>query len=430
MTTFERFERDIPELMTELAPAQVPDYFDDMLRQTASKRQRPAWSYPERWLPMGVLARTSPMRPLPWRPILILALIGALIAAGLAFYVGSRATRLPPPFGTAGNGELLYRSMDGSIVSLHPDTAALTTLAPASLALGEPIPSRDGQRVAYVPRSDADGRIVVGRIDGSEAKPLAGEYRGIGSVSWSPDGAHIAFTSFDGQRSSLTIAATDGSSAQPLSLGVDVLQITYLPDGRLAIIAGERPGDPCPSDDPNVSPCALFIVNADGTGLDRLIAAADFHGINTIDATADGTKLLWVEWHATAEGRLHLFDLGTRIDSRLADAGFPAVYSINSAWFSPDGTSVLFDLFEADGDHWAVVPVAGGAPIRIGQEWPQNGTTAGWAPDGTSVLARYPTSPTASELWFLDATGRGADRRLDVEVPYLPSWQRVAPPAR
>ncbi len=32
MTTFERFEREMPELMTELSPARVPDYFDDMLR--------------------------------------------------------------------------------------------------------------------------------------------------------------------------------------------------------------------------------------------------------------------------------------------------------------------------------------------------------------------------------------------------------------
>ena len=29
MTTFERFERAIPELMTELSPARVPDYFDE-----------------------------------------------------------------------------------------------------------------------------------------------------------------------------------------------------------------------------------------------------------------------------------------------------------------------------------------------------------------------------------------------------------------
>ena len=34
MTAFDRIEPRLPELMAELAPASVPDYFDDMLRQT------------------------------------------------------------------------------------------------------------------------------------------------------------------------------------------------------------------------------------------------------------------------------------------------------------------------------------------------------------------------------------------------------------
>ena len=41
---FERFERGIPQLMDELASPQLPDYLDDMLRQTARTSQRPAWA--------------------------------------------------------------------------------------------------------------------------------------------------------------------------------------------------------------------------------------------------------------------------------------------------------------------------------------------------------------------------------------------------
>ena len=46
MSNFERFERSIPGLMDDLAPAGTPDYFDDLLRTTATHRQRPAWSFP------------------------------------------------------------------------------------------------------------------------------------------------------------------------------------------------------------------------------------------------------------------------------------------------------------------------------------------------------------------------------------------------
>ena len=60
MTAFDRIEPRLPELMAELAPASVPDYFDDMLRQTGRTRQRPAWASLERWLPMDVIARPAP----------------------------------------------------------------------------------------------------------------------------------------------------------------------------------------------------------------------------------------------------------------------------------------------------------------------------------------------------------------------------------
>ena len=60
MTSFDRFERDIPRLMDDLAPSRLPDYFDDMLRATARTAQRPAWRSLERWLPMGEIARAVP----------------------------------------------------------------------------------------------------------------------------------------------------------------------------------------------------------------------------------------------------------------------------------------------------------------------------------------------------------------------------------
>ena len=206
--------------------------------------------------------------------------------------------------------------------------------------------------------------------------------------------------------------------------------ITYLPDGRLALMAAERPTQRCPGNDPTSAPCALFIVNEDGTGLDLLISADDFHGINTLSPSPDGTKLLWVQWNQyavpQAPGRLHIFDLVDRVDHTLPDSEFPTVYAMNRALFSPDGNTILFDFFEADGDHWGIVPSTGGTPIRIGQRFPEKGSDADWAPDGRSVLARFATSDTTGDLWVLDPSGGGADRRLDVDVPYLPSWQRTA----
>jgi dipeptidyl aminopeptidase/acylaminoacyl peptidase len=265
----------------------------------------------------------------------------------------------------------------------------------------------------------------VAGIDGSARTTLDGEYRDIDAVDWSPDGSAIAFVSNVSDLDSITVATTDGSTAKTLPLGRNVWQIQYLPDGRLAIMAAEQPGEACPVEDPTFSQCALFLVNADGTGLELLRSSADFHGLG-LDPSPDGTALVYVEWNQPdAPGRLHVVDLLSRADRPLPLEGFPTEFNHNRAWFSPDGSRILFDFFEAEGDHWATVPTSGGPVVRIGPEWPGDAPDAFWAPDGRTVLSRYPTGDIESQLWVLDVTGDGSDTRLDVDVPYLPAWQRV-----
>ena len=70
MMPTDRFERQLPALLTELAEPRTPDYLDDLLWQTANTSQRPAWSFLERWLPMFEIARQPVMAPrIPWRSI-------------------------------------------------------------------------------------------------------------------------------------------------------------------------------------------------------------------------------------------------------------------------------------------------------------------------------------------------------------------------
>ena len=48
MTTAQRFEHELPELLADLYVGGMPDYRDDLLRRTGATRQRPAWSFPLR----------------------------------------------------------------------------------------------------------------------------------------------------------------------------------------------------------------------------------------------------------------------------------------------------------------------------------------------------------------------------------------------
>ena len=84
-----RLERDLPAMFDELAAPRTPDYLEAAIERASSRSQRPAWTFPERWLPMDIVTRPVDPRS-PMRAIGILALIGVLIAAGLAAaYIGS-----------------------------------------------------------------------------------------------------------------------------------------------------------------------------------------------------------------------------------------------------------------------------------------------------------------------------------------------------
>src|SRR6266487_1858576 len=122
MMPVDRFERQLPELLTELAVPRTPDYFDDLLEQAARTRQRPAWSILERWLPMVDVARQPVVVPrLPWRAIgLGLALLALLVAVVTALVVGGRPN-VPAPFGPARNGLVAY-TFGGDIYTADPLT--------------------------------------------------------------------------------------------------------------------------------------------------------------------------------------------------------------------------------------------------------------------------------------------------------------------
>jgi len=355
----------------------------------------------------------------------------AVVAAGLIVSAGSRPA-VPAPFGPARNGVLLYRAMDGVVRSIDPGTGRVLAISGAFDRRGDPVPSRDGRRVAFVPVESGPGQVVVADLDGSAATTLVGEYRDVSAIDWSPDSTSLAIISDVRGIRAISILEADGTAARTLALGREVDQMWFLPDGRLALLAAREPGSACNLDTPfHIRSCDLFMVEATGTDLERVLDAPRFDGI-TIHPSPDGTKVVYVEWAEHAEGRLHVVDLLAGRDERLIlrDIRPRDDYAINNAWFSPDGSSILFDLFEPAGDHWAIVPSTGGQVRKIGPAWPRDvegaGTDASWSPDGRSVLAHYRSSDGTGELWILDATGQATDRRLDNVVPGLPAWQRTA----
>jgi len=119
MNRYDVFERDVTAWLDDAASPRMPDFRDDLLQRTAATRQRPAWSFPERWLPMtAVTAGRRTIRTVPWKTVALLALLVLVLTAAAVFLAGSHP-RPAPMLGRAANGLVAYAA-DGDIFAVDP----------------------------------------------------------------------------------------------------------------------------------------------------------------------------------------------------------------------------------------------------------------------------------------------------------------------
>src|SRR4051812_3243194 len=113
MNTNDMFGQELSAWLQEEGEHRVPNHLPEVLVETAATRQRPWWSSPERWLPVQSKLRFSPVPRVAW----ILVVLAIVIALGVAavLVVGSRRHPLPPPFGPARNGLIVYGGSDHDI---------------------------------------------------------------------------------------------------------------------------------------------------------------------------------------------------------------------------------------------------------------------------------------------------------------------------
>jgi Tol biopolymer transport system component len=414
MTTFERFERNVPELMTELAPARIPDYFDSMLRETAKHPQRPAWSALERWLPMGVYARNAQIRPFNVRPVLVLVLIGVLIAAGLALYVGSLPTRLPPPFGPARNGQIVFSTLDGDISSVDPKTGTVRPLIVGATDDIAPWFSPDGQRFMFVRKMTTGDAYFVADSDGSNIRKLVDPR--VEWFEWSPASDRIVVRHrVDGLITTSVVDVATGASTK-LDVGLDIQLPSWRPDHDQIVFSTDQGEDHL-----------FYVVNPDGKGLRRLATAPGT--LNSPSLSPDGRSIAYATWEADKpgrQGRIHILDIDSGVDREPAFQGSSGYIEL-APIFSPDGTKLLLERYvPAGGYRLVIVPVDGSGPaIMLGDRRPEltNGAGSMWSPDGTTILTTYNND---HRTWLFSADGNNA-QRVDWTRTGALSWQRLAP---
>jgi dipeptidyl aminopeptidase/acylaminoacyl peptidase len=277
-----KFEEALRLALQEDAGTAQTDYLTDILVQTVASRQRPAWTYPSRWLPMSVItSRAAAVPRVPVRALIAVGLIALLIIGGLAF-AGSRP-KVPPPFGLAGDGLMAY-SWTGDIRSVDLATGKQATIVAGTDVDHDPVWSRDGTHLAFVRDvSDTAQRLYVTRADGSMTTLVMPTAQpNIRDQAFSPDGREVLFTVGPDDARDLWTAETDGSGAHKVA-GVHPLQPTWLPPGGAEIVFADQV--------PGGQPGGIYAVDPRSGAVRTILAPTPDVGRDALTVSPDGSKV-------------------------------------------------------------------------------------------------------------------------------------------
>jgi Tol biopolymer transport system component len=430
MTSERRFERDLPDLLAQLALGPEPDYRDHIIRQTARMRQRRAWMFPERWLPMTAVTSRAAAAPwIAWRTVGLVALLLLALVAGALLIAGSQQ-RFPMPFGRAANGLVVYAA-DGDIFTTDPASGIDTLVVGGPETDVGPVWSRDGTHFAFERKVDgvaAEGRLYVARSDGSELIAVTAEPATyLTSYAFSPDGREILFASrIDGQ-STISIAGRDGTGIRTLVAGLTATSPTYRPpDGAEIAFVGQ---------DLSTRLFGLYAVRPDGSGLRRLLESSATFDLEWPEWSPDGSQIAYTSWDprfAHPNGRIHVISAdatGNRMIGHHPDATWEAL----PVW-SNDGERVVVLRGYTVGykDIYGVVLPADGSGLGVETKQPLMpvggaGAIQVWAPDDTSILT-MPVDRFGGALpQVLWDPVTGASTSTSWAATSKPAWQRKVP---
>ena len=225
--------------LADLAATSYPEYVDDVLALTATRRRRPIWMFPGRWLPFRPPSVAPAIRAIPVGSLLIVTLLILAIIAAI-IYVGS-SHRTPSPFGLASNGRIAY-DRNGDIYGVDPATGDQVAIVTGSENDGFPLFSRQGDRIVFF-RAIGDARLLfVADASGTGQIQIGGPYDGVDSVTWWPDGALIAVGYGIPAAPAIDLVRTDGTGSVRLDIGSGIEQPEWRPpDGRQLLVV---PGPP------------------------------------------------------------------------------------------------------------------------------------------------------------------------------------------
>ena len=427
MSSTQRFEQDLPVLLDDLYVAGTPDYRDDIVRQTAAIRQRPAWTFPERWLPMDLATRRMPFASVPIRALIVLALILILAAAALLVSVGSRHP-VAPPFGPARNGPLAYLRSDAIYTRDTVDGLERVLVGNEGGKVKFAGFSPDGTRLSFIRTITGSEYLFVADADGRAERKILATPLHDAYITWGPDGQTVAVSDDIDFVRKVMLVHIDGTPPTIVDLGdARPTDMAWRPPAgsELLIRATTRGGGQ-----------DFFLIRADGTPIRSFGLPSPLRFGSDADNSGpawspDGALLAYnrvepLDGDLPGHFRVHLIRADGTGDIALPG---PADPGLQEAWplWSPDGKSIVVTrfVFDSDGqDRIAILPADGSAAAHdIGPTKLNSSIVKTWTPDGTRVVEYV----RATGETFLTDPLTGAFEKAPWNASEEPDYRRLAP---
>ena len=250
---------------------------------------------------------------------------------------GAGPTPLPTPAGNPGGAaRIVYAGplLDPGIYTIAVDGSGKTRIhQPAIGLVTSPAWSPDGSKIAFSTPDAQNNHITIGIInaDGSDFHRIAEDGAFIdGDPAWSPDGSRIVITAGGGD--AIDVMNADGSGRQRLvtrTNGEQFGHLSWSPDGsRIA----------CEAAPDGSSQREIFVMNADGSNRIRLTnnTVPDRHP----DWSPDGGTIIFARDNTLQGGIMAINPDGSGERRLIADAFGPSA----PCW-SHDGQSIAYANF-------------------------------------------------------------------------------------
>jgi Tol biopolymer transport system component len=282
-------------------------------------------------------------------------------------------------------------------------------------------------KIAFVRYAEGSRAIYSISADGSGLSKLA-DYSGrVLNLAWSPDRSRVVFDSPRGDDYDLKIMDRDGSDLSTLTpLTSEVLHLSWSPDGTRILFVSTLEGNNR----------GTFQVNADGTGLTRLLdddsgahwlpdgerifsgsriwrVNSDGSGVTTLpdlpapahDWSPDGKRFVYVA-RASAPSGSQMYVMNADGSGQRQLTG--EIANEQSPTWSPDGKRIAF-FSDRDGDDRVYVMNADGSnQVRV-SDVPCGTSYLSWSPDSIRVAFVSDTysSDYAPDVFVANADGSG-----------------------